>query len=135
MRLLRLAPADVEVYGEMGRLELPSRDSIFGVSPSPYPSSSLPLTLPSLVACRLAVRASIFLSNSATLLSVFFCLFRLGAVITQLRFAFLHLLQGPVPGSGSHLTFSPRHASQALGRLVSLLNPASAEGGGASELA
>ena len=135
MRLLRLALVDVVVvYGEVVWLDLPSRDSMCGVSPSIYPSSSLPLTLPSLVACKLAVRASIFLSSSATLLSVFFCLFRLGAVMTHLRFAFRHLLQGPVPGSGSHLTLSPRHASQALGRLVSLLKPTSADGGGASEL-
>lgn len=78
-----------------------------------------------LVACRLAVRASIFFSSSATLLSVFFCRFLVGCVMMHARLAFLHLLQGPSTstGSGSHLTLSPRQASQARGLLGSLGSP------------
>src|SRR5271163_1402661 len=73
---------------------------------------------PDVVAFRLAVRALILFSNSSTRLSDFFCLLRLGAVTTQLRFAFAHLLQGPsgLVGSGSQRTFSPRQASHALDR-------------------
>ena len=48
-----------------------------------------------LEACKLAVRASIFFSSSATRLSVFFCLLRVGWVTMQLRPAFAHRLHGP----------------------------------------
>src|SRR3569833_1272537 len=72
-------------------------------------------------ACRLAVSASIFFSSSATRLSVFFCLFLVGCVTTQLRPALAHRRQGPSgsAGSGSHRTLSPRQASHARGFLAS----------------
>src|SRR5699024_4276116 len=73
---------------------------------------------------KLDVNASIFLSNSATRLSVFFCLFRDGAVTTHCRPVFAQRVQprpppGPVLGSGSQRTFSWRQASHARGRLAS----------------
>src|ERR1700712_3660669 len=81
-------------------------------------------------AARVAVRASIFFSSSATRLSVFFCVFLLGAVTMHVLLAFAHLLQDPVGwlSSGSHLTLSCRHASQARGRFMSLGSCGFAEG-------
>ena len=72
-------------------------------------------------AARVAVRASIFFSSSATLLSVFFCRFRLGAVTIHCLPALPHLLQvfGLLTSSNSHLTLRPRHASHARGRFMS----------------
>jgi len=87
-----------------------------------WPSSSL-ASPPSFFAFSDAVKASIFFSSSATLLSVFFCLFRLGAVTTQFRLAFAHLLQGRLGSSWSHRTLSPRQASQALDRFGSFGSP------------
>lgn len=83
---------------------------------------------PLLVACKLAVRASIFFSSSATRLSVFFCLLRVGCVTTQARSALAHRLQGPsgLAGSGSQRTLSPRQLSQARGFFASELGSWSA---------
>jgi hypothetical protein len=61
------------------------------------------------------------LSNSATLLSVFFCLFLLGTVITHCRPALAHLRQAP---SGLFVSSSsdllPLQPSQARGRFGSV---------------
>src|SRR5256885_9060148 len=74
------------------------------------------------LAIKDAVNASIFFSNSATRLSVFFWRFRLGAVTIHCLFAFAHLLHEPVGlfSSGSQRTLSCRHASQARERFRSL---------------
>lgn len=74
------------------------------------------------VACKLAVRASIFFSSSATRLSVFFCRFRVGCVVIQFRPAFAQRLHGPsgFDGSGSQRTLRERHDSQARGFLGSV---------------
>lgn len=73
---------------------------------------------PPLVACKLAVSASIFFSSSATRLSVFFWRLRLGTVTMHCRPALAHLLQVPsgLSGSGSQRTFNDRQASQARER-------------------
>ena len=77
-----------------------------------------------LLALRLAVRASIFFSSSATRLSAFFGRLRVGAVKMHWRLAFAHRLHGPgasglARSAGSHRTFNPRQASQALARFGS----------------
>lgn len=107
--------------------------------PAPTPTPTLAPRL----ACRLAVRASIFFSSSATRLSVFFCLFLVGCVTRHSRPAFAHRLHGPsgLSRSGSHLTLRPRQASQARGRLGSLGSwgvpspPSAAVGVGAGAMA
>ena len=84
-------------------------------SPSPRaPAPALTLTLPF---PKLAVNASIFFSNSATRLSVFFCLLRVGAVTTHSLPVLTHRLHVPRGScvSGSQRTFRLRHASQARG--------------------
>lgn len=72
---------------------------------------------------RVAVRASTFLSRSATLESAFFWRFRAGAVTMHSRPAFRQRLQGGTSGfagsAGTHLTFSPRQDSHARGFLAS----------------
>jgi hypothetical protein len=80
-------------------------------------------------ACKLAVNASIFFSSSATLLSVFFCLFLLGAVTIHGLFALAHRAHMPFGSLVSkwHLTFSPRHASHARGRFCSPFSPSPGE--------
>lgn len=78
-------------------------------------------TFPPDLACNVAVKASIFFSKSATRLSVFFCLFLVGAVTTQFLPAFRHRLHGCVSslGSGSQRTLSPLQASHARAFLAS----------------
>lgn len=103
-----------------GRMGSPWSNLVRAKSSSHPSPLSVSLPSPSLTDLICCCRSSILFSRSSTLLSVFFCLFRLGAEMTQLRPAFAHLLQRPPSGSGSHFTFKFLHASQARDRLKSV---------------
>lgn len=89
-------------------------------------SAEIPLPYPPAAAPKLAASRSIFLSSSATRLTLLspapparFCLFRAGSVTTHALLALAQRLHGPVPvgstsgGSGSQRTLSARQGSQA----------------------